>query len=153
MSNRFSRARNAGQGEGGFSLLEVLIAVVVLSVGLLGMAALQINATKNNQSSYQRTQAVMLSYLMLDAMRANRAASYDTGNNMTCAVPGAGGDRRSRDLNIWFQSLKDQLGNVDSTCARIACVANNVCTIYIQWNDERAMAGGNAQTFSFTSRL
>ncbi len=78
--------------QSGFTLLEVLVAVVVLGVGMLGVAALQVNALKSNQSSLQRTQAVTMIYYMLDAMRANRADAanelYDMGK--TCAVPTAG---------------------------------------------------------------
>lgn len=55
----------------GFSLLEVLIALLVLSIGLLGLAALQTMGLKFNQQSYQRTQATLLSYEILDRIRAN----------------------------------------------------------------------------------
>jgi type IV pilus modification protein PilV len=59
----------------GFSLFEVLIALVVLSVGLLGLASLQTNTLKFNQGAYLRTQATNLAYDMADRMRANRAAA------------------------------------------------------------------------------
>lgn len=66
---------------GGFSLLEVLIALLVLSIGLLGLAALQTTGLKFNQQSYQRTQATLLSYEILDRIRANPVgvgiAKYD----------------------------------------------------------------------------
>ena len=55
----------------GFSLLEVLIALLVLSIGLLGLAALQTTGLKFNQQSYQRSQATLLSYEILDRIRAN----------------------------------------------------------------------------------
>ncbi|PKL95002.1 MAG: type IV pilus modification protein PilV, partial [Gammaproteobacteria bacterium HGW-Gammaproteobacteria-8] len=109
---------NFGSRQGGFSLLEVLISVVVLSVGLLGMAALQINAMKNSQSSFQRTQAVMLSYYMLDAMRANRADAVAENYNLakTCEVPVEGGSLVSHDRHFWLQALKDNIGNAATTC-------------------------------------
>lgn len=59
----------------GVSLLEVLIAVVVLAVGLLGIARLQTQTLKLNHSAAQRSHAVMLAYSIMDAMRANRAAA------------------------------------------------------------------------------
>lgn len=60
--------------QAGFSLIEVLITVVILSIGLLGIAGLQATALKNNHSAYLRTQATLLSYDMGDRMRANRNA-------------------------------------------------------------------------------
>ena len=58
----------------GFTLLEVLIAVVILSVGLLGLAALQATSLKSNHHSLTRSQIAILSYDMIDRMRANRPA-------------------------------------------------------------------------------
>lgn len=55
----------------GFTLLEVLVAVVVLSIGLLGLAGLQATGLSQNNSAYQRTQATLLAYDMLDRLRAN----------------------------------------------------------------------------------
>ena len=55
----------------GFSLLEVLISLAVLSIGLLGLAALQTVGLRINHDSYQRTQATMLAYDIADRMRAN----------------------------------------------------------------------------------
>ena len=52
-SNRY------GRGTAGFTLLEVLVAVVVLSVGLLGLASLQVNGLRFNHSAYMRTQATL----------------------------------------------------------------------------------------------
>lgn len=66
----------------GFTLLETLIALVVLSIGLLGLASLQIAALKVNHQSYQRTQAVILASDIIDRIRANptgkTAGYYDT---------------------------------------------------------------------------
>ena len=85
--------------QAGFSLIEVLIAVLVLGVGLLGMAALQMSALKSNQLSLQRTQAVTMIYFMFDAMRANREDAingiYDLAK--TCSIPSEGSALTSRD--------------------------------------------------------
>ncbi|WP_438438152.1 type IV pilus modification protein PilV [Hydrogenophilus thermoluteolus] len=70
------------------SQIEILIAVLVLAVGLLGVAALQANALKTNQSAVARSQAAMLAYLILDAMRANRDAA--TSGGVQPGKPGAG---------------------------------------------------------------
>ena len=62
----FKRAR-------GVTLIEVLIAVLVLSVGLLGLGALQGVALQSGQLSYQRTQATNMAYRVADEFRAHRS--------------------------------------------------------------------------------
>ncbi|AUM00879.1 type IV pilus modification protein PilV [Zoogloeaceae bacteirum Par-f-2] len=140
--------------ETGFSLLEVLIAVLVLAVGLLGMAALQINALKNNQSSFQRTQAVMLSYYMLDAMRANRddVASGNYDLDKTCEVPASAGTLVSNDHHFWLQAIKDNLGDAQTSCGEIAC-QGMTCTVTIFWSDDRGTGGAAEQSFSTSTQL
>jgi len=138
--------------QAGLSLIEVLIAVLIMAVGLLGIAALQAVTLRNSQSAFDRTQATVLSYAILDSMRANataaRANSYNLG--MTCTTPAAGSTLVSRDHNAWIASLKQTMG--DSACGSIAC-ASNICTITIRWNDSRATGGNANQTLTTTSRI
>ncbi len=88
-TNRYSHSppnRSAG-----FTLIEVLIAVLVLSIGLLGLAALQTSGLGMNHSAYLRSQATILAADMADRMRANRAglSAYDnTGTTAPTAVAG-----------------------------------------------------------------
>lgn len=55
----------------GFNLIEVMVAVVVLSIGLLGLAGLQVLGLRYNHQSYERTQATILINDIIDRMRAN----------------------------------------------------------------------------------
>jgi len=64
----------------GFTLLEILIAAVVLAIGLLGLAKLQTFGLHANHSANLRTQATLLAYDITDRMRANRAAFLNNGN-------------------------------------------------------------------------
>lgn len=77
----------------GFTLLEVLIALLVLSIGLLGLAALQTLGLKFNHESYQRTQAVYQAYDMIDRIRANPTArGSGSYNNVSLgSTPSIGG--------------------------------------------------------------
>ena len=59
----------------GFTLMEVLVALVILSIGLLGVAGMQINGMKGNHNAFLRSQALQYAYEMLDMMRANRTAA------------------------------------------------------------------------------
>lgn len=139
----------------GVGLIEILVAVLVLSLGLLGMAGLQASALKSNQSSYGRTQAVMLSYYMLDMLRTDRAGAEGLNYNMAATCDPAAivnNDLSGNTRRQWLQSLRDTLGNDDSSCGAIACDATGLCTITINWDDSRAGGLGN-QTFTTSSRL
>lgn len=57
--------------QAGFTMLEVLIAIVVLSIGLLGVAGMQANSLKNNHAAYTKTQATNLASDIAERMRAN----------------------------------------------------------------------------------
>jgi type IV pilus assembly protein PilV len=61
----------------GFSLIEVLVALAVLSIGLLGLAMLQVTGMKFNSDAYFRTQATILAYDIIDRMRANPKGAGD----------------------------------------------------------------------------
>ncbi|UOG91759.1 MAG: type IV pilus modification protein PilV [Candidatus Thiothrix sulfatifontis] len=62
--------------QSGLSLIEVLIATVVLSTGLLGLAGLQIAGMKTTHNSYQMQQATWIVHDLLEKMRANRAEVF-----------------------------------------------------------------------------
>ena len=79
----------------GFTLLEVLIALLVFSLGLLGLAGLMIMSVKTNHSAYLRTQATFLAESMADRMRADPmaiwASSYNGNYPATASDPCANG--------------------------------------------------------------
>ncbi len=94
-----------GRCERGFSLIEVLVTLLVLAIGLLGLAALQAQGLRFNQVALVRTQATNLAYDIVDRMRANRAnvAAY------TAADPGLLCDPTvatvNMDLSCWYDDL------------------------------------------------
>lgn len=132
------RRPSAPRTQRGVSLIEVLIAVVVLAFGLLGIAAMQLTALRNSQSSMQRSQAIAQTYAMLDAMRANapRAIIGDYNIPETCALPDAG-DVVANDLRHWISTIKadDMLGA--DACGEITCTAIE-CSVTITWDDSKA---------------
>lgn len=137
----------------GVGLIEVLVAVLVLAIGLLGIAGLQSRALKNGQSAFERSQAVTLTYLMLDAMRANVDAARTGQYNMarTCNVD-AGGTLITSDQRLWMQSMKQTLGDRDTTCGEINCVGER-CTIRVFWDDSRGTEGSDNQAIETISVL
>ena len=140
----------------GVSLIEVMVSVLILSIGLLGIAAMQATALRNTQSSLERTQAVIYSYSILDSMRANvddaRADLYNV--NWTCAAI-TPTNLVTRDISDWISGLRTSSGLKDA-CGRISCAANDVCTVEVRWNDSRGTGDATllaSQTISTVSRL
>ena len=91
----------------GFSLIEVLVTILILTVGLLGLAGLQSRALTSQMEAYQRSQALILLKDMADRINANRsdAASYVTTLGTGAACPAAGLTVASVDLNEWCEAL------------------------------------------------
>lgn len=148
-------ARCAGAGSPaamrGTTLIEVLIAVLVLGVGMLGIASLQATSLRNSQSSLERSQAVIAIYAITDAMRANRTNAIAGGYNIasTCTVP-AGGTLVSNDQGAWLQGIQASLGA--GACGAINCAAAN-CTITVSWDDSRGTGGSDTQSVITQTQL
>ncbi len=128
---------NTSNGHAGFTLVEVLVAMFVLAVGLLGMALLQTTGLRLNTNSYTRSQATFLAYDIIDRMRANRLgfqsgfytvgystawASYISCRTTTCKCENsaAASDSCSAsqlalyDLGHWYERQYDPTGAVTS---------------------------------------
>ena len=154
----------------GFTLLEVLIAVVILSIGLLGLAGLQAAGLRNNQHSYFRSQSVLLASDIADRMRANlpgvQNGSYDqaagaaaTAKPACTTITGCtSADMASNDLSEWNQDIATRLPAgeaivcIDSTpndgtsAVNAACDgAGSLYAIKIWWDDDRS---GNTTLFA-----
>lgn len=132
----------------GSSLVEVLIALLVLSLGLLGVAGLQLTGLRNNEGAYLRSQAVLISYDLVDRMRADRerASAYDTGGSFVDINHTAGPDP----MDDWIAGQLSALpqGRVNVDCDD----AEALCTVQIRWDDQRA-EGEADQTFALETRL
>jgi type IV pilus assembly protein PilV len=143
MSTRLHSIELVGAPSGcrGFTLLEVLIAVLILSIGLLGLAGLQTASLKFNTSAYYLTQATALAYDFTDRMRANRDAALDGDYDIAyadpppaCGVAAAGATIAERDINVWRNALACALplGN-----GRVEAGADDTFTITVQWDETR----------------
>ncbi len=71
----------------GFTLLEILIAIVIFSIGLLGIAGLQVSGMRHTQGSQLRATAVSQAEAMADRMRGNPAGLVDGLYNVAGAMP------------------------------------------------------------------
>jgi type IV pilus assembly protein PilV len=128
----------------GFTLLEVLVAIVVLSIGLLGLAGLMASSLKNSHSAYQRTQATWLAYDALDRMRANRQVALAGGYNLALGAAPGGSGLAAIDLGEWDAALTNTLPEGDGS---IAVAAGGVVKVIVQWNDTRGTGGIAAEQF------
>ena len=83
---------SARRSAGGMTLVEVLVTLVIISVGLLGLAALQLTSLKGNQEAYARSQASALAGFILDRMRANPNGFRDRGYSVALDGTGTAGN-------------------------------------------------------------
>jgi len=121
--------------ESGFTLLEVLIAMLVLSIGLLGLAGLQATGIRNNHSAYMQSQAISYGYDIIDQMRANRLSALSGTYNIAIgdAAP-TGTTIAETDLREWKNLIATSLLAGDAS----ANVNGGVVTVVVQWDDRRA---------------
>ena len=130
----------------GVGLVEVLVAVVILSVGLLGISLVQTRALTNNSSSMGRSMAVMASYSILEAMRADRAnaiaAALPYNTTVTASsCPTATATLANVQLRQWCLELGNRFSAVSTTTGTVTCNTAAVCTIAVQFDDSRGTLG------------
>lgn len=145
--------------ERGMTLVEVLVTLVVISVGLLGVAALQLTTLKSNQEAYVRSQASALAGYMLDRIRANQQALVAGDfNNVPLNGTGTAGTRSGADLADWQAEINRLLpggaANAGGSITRVA--GTNIVTITIQWSeraDQNLGSDGGAVTFQTRTEI
>lgn len=130
----------------GFTLIESLVALLIMSIGLLGVAALQLASLQANHGAFQRTQATFLAQDIVDRMRANRdaaiAGQYDI--EFGDAPPTTPSNTAEIDLAAWRNRLVATLPAGASTAAtsqpsgEIATdAATDTITVRIRWDDSK----------------
>jgi type IV pilus assembly protein PilV len=144
----------------GFTLLEVMIAVSILAVGMLGIAAMHLMSLKDNRDAHLRSQAVLLTNDMAERMRSNKsqvyANAYDSIN--TANVTGAPAvscfgttdgctpaQLTAIDIKQWSQRIRttdDNIALLPAATGKVLKVAGsgNVFTIEISWQLEKSTA-------------
>ncbi|HEV2623184.1 MAG TPA: type IV pilus modification protein PilV [Frateuria sp.] len=159
----------------GVSLIEVLVAVLIFSVGMIGMAGLLVMATRSNHTAYQRTQVTFLAGAMADRMRANPVGVWNGSYNGAYPVTGNIDCQTSacsplllaqRDRQLWSSMLTTLLPNAG---AAISCQEANTlsytvsadqinrrppygghCALTITWNERKAGDTANRDTAAQT---
>lgn len=144
-----SRQGNPGlRMQAGMGLIEVLIAVLVLAIGILGVAALQARALANNSSSIGRSMATIASYSILDALRADRsnalAGNYNTTTPLEADNCSTGTGLVTNQLYNWCTHLRTMLGAAKTTTGKIDCDTSGNCTIIVTYDDSNVGGSGAA---------
>ena len=143
--------------QAGVSLIEVLVSALVISIGLVGVAGLQVASMKNNQSAFMRSQATALAYDLADRMRSNRIGAisnfYDASKaSLTTGCASTAGcsaqDLAEHEMAEWSAAISTHLPMgagivcIDSTPNDGASAASPACdgtgTMYaikIWWDD------------------
>lgn len=144
----------------GMTLIEVLVTLVIISVGLLGVAALQLTTVRNNYDAFVRSQAAVLASDILDRIRANRAAAMtgagayntDFGDVTSTTNPAA-----TADMTQWKAMLNAQLPNGDGSIVtntvNVAGVDRRIVTITIRWGERSTVVANQQVTFVTSSQI
>jgi type IV pilus assembly protein PilV len=121
----------------GFTLVEAMVALIVLSVGLLGIAALYVETLRANRTSLYRTQAVNMATDIGDRMRSNRnpANAYACGSPCD---PAAGSNAIAiADLTDWVDQIEQQLpgGTADVTYTAPTATTPAAYVVGVSWSE------------------
>ena len=153
----------ASRPQRGFSLVEVLVAMLVLAIGLLGLAALQTQGVRFNHDAYVRSNATALAYDIVDKLRLNRdnVTTYTTANFPDRNAEPAGGytaesppynctgnaarlSGAQADLACWLNGIELGLPLGRATITQQAAPNAALYDITIMWLDREPREFGGA---------
>ena len=131
MGNAMRNSLAIDRRQSGTTLLEVLITVVLVSVGLLGLAGLQLATVQNTNSAGERFEATTLAQDILERMRANRLRALNGEYDLAMLDDPAGDDLVvATDLDNWMAALQT-LPQGDGAIE----VEDGLVTIDVKWTD------------------
>ena len=125
----------------GFTLIEVLVAMLILAIGVLGIVALQFKGLRYSNDASLRGQINFLAYDISDRMRLNRtnagayAQNYTAGANHTACVLATGANA-ANDLNCWYDSVTNALP--PGSTANITGPTGGLYTVALGWTDRES---------------
>lgn len=139
---------SAARRQRGLSMIEILVAIVVLSIGLLGLAGLQATSLRTSQSALYRSQAATFAEDMAERMRANLGGARAYELDIDAAAP-TGATIADRDRAEWLARLAtlpagDGAIGIDAV--------NRTVTITVRWDDSRA-GGPTDANYTLVTRI
>ncbi len=140
----------------GISLTETLIAMMILAVGMLGVAGMQTANVRNSQSANQRTMATILVSNMAERIRTNRTLAL-TGVyalSKTCTALALTGSIQNVEKTNWITEIQTALGATNTSCGQVTYVADTrTYTVTVSWDDSRAIGGTSSMNIVQVVRL
>lgn len=143
----------------GFTLIEILISLVILSFGLLGIAGMMGQSIKSNSSSYLKQRSIQSAYNIIDRMRANTqvaiSGSYAANNLVMSGVPTLPSTPAAdcgnttctaaqlATYDTWYWLVNDVAARLPNGCASVTTSIsglNTKVTVTVQWEDGPAQA-------------
>ena len=142
----------------GFTLIEVMVAMIILAIGVLGLGVMQLTSMQNTQSGQMMSQASILAYDMIDSMRTNvpsvTTGTFDLGidavtpvavncygADVSCSV----GEMATSDVNHWRTTLNASLPSGTGGITTTDLGDTTLVTVTIAWVDPYSAANGNEQ--------
>lgn len=153
------------QIEKGSGLIEVLITMLILSIGLMGIGLIQAQTLQNNHSAFLRSQAGFIAYDILERIRANRLSARSGQYATTYGVTHAGANNcqtssctptqlAGYDLMQWKANLSLTLPSGDGSVSQVATSGSEyIIEITVRWNDDRQSNVLLYKTLSLRSQL
>jgi type IV pilus assembly protein PilV len=133
----------------GFTLLEVLVSMLVLAIGLLGVAAMQLRGLQYNHDAYLRSQISVLAYDVADRIRLNQsqAASYVGDYTVPTSAPSGCTQAAVSASNDLARSHRQVYEALPPGSRANITVASNEYTISLEWDDREGESRAIAYTF------
>ena len=141
------------QTENGFSLIEVLVTLLILAIGLLSIAAMQLKGLQYNHDAYMRSQVNVLAYDIADRMRLNRAnvanyvSNYTVPVNMPTGCVVATGANAANDLACWRLQLFNTIPPGSVADVAVNAGNPNMFDVTISWSDREGANRAVEYTF------
>ena len=142
----FVKSTNPGRSQRGDTMIEVLVTIIIIAVGVLGAAALQVTTLKNLSSSHSASVAAILVEDLSERMRANPTEALNDAY-VHNANPGGGFTRcdegactmaqlATYDIGTWWEQVTAVLPSGSWQVTRNA--GTNTFVLTVRWDDDRS---------------
>ena len=149
-------------GQKGFSLLEVAIATIIVAIGLVGIASLQLTSNVYSEASLQRSHASVLAREIFERMRVNhvvaKAGNYDIASLPTATDRCGGADTnctveqlKDHDLTVWSFRVRSLLPGSDAVITTSEDDGQMPVDVAVTllWDQNRGQSPQASETFNF----